>query len=111
MKSLLIKYVLWYTVLIWNPFLKSAKLTIVVFFSRNILRLSNEYKYYNYNIFENVFFKKDQKNFKIFNNIKIINKCNTKQDILICSENNIELKITNNSYIYYRKSKWTNFLT
>ena len=77
-------------------------LTILVFFSRNVSRLINEYEIYNYNVFNNAYFRISDKNFKIFNRIQNINKCGTQKDLTICLNENIKVKFLNNSYIYYK---------
>ena len=77
-------------------------LTIVIFLGRNTSRLINEYEIYNYNIFKNAHFKPTEKNFKIFNRIQNINKCNIQNDLKICLNENIKVKFLNNTYIYYR---------
>ena len=77
-------------------------LTILVFFSRNVSRLINEHEFYNYNVFNNAYFRFSEKNFKIFNRIQNINKCNTKKDLNICSNETIKVKFLNNSYVYYK---------
>ena len=46
-------------------------LTIVIFLSRNILRINKEYHAYNYNILDNAFYWSHQQNFKIADKIKI----------------------------------------
>ena len=80
-------------------------LTVTIFLSRNISRLSNEYELYNYNLLDNAYFRSSEKNFDITNNIKNINKCNIKKDSAFCKNNNINVKILKNSYIYYREKK------
>ena len=77
-------------------------LTIVIFLGRNTSRLINEYEIYNYNVFKNAHFKPTEKNFKIFNRIQNINKCNIQNDLKICLNENIKVKFLNNTYIYYR---------
>ena len=77
-------------------------LTIVIFLGRNTSRLINEYEIYNYNVFKNAHFKSTEKNFKIFNRIQNINKCNIQNDLKICLNENIKVKFLNNTYIYYR---------
>lgn len=79
-------------------------LTIVIFLSRNVSRIDKEYHKYNYNILNNAFYWKDQQNFKIFNQIKKLNKCYIKKDSNFCSDYNIKVKFLNNSYIYYREN-------
>ena len=62
----------------------------------------NEYEIYNYNVFNNAYFRISDKNFKIFNRIQNINKCGTQKDLTICLNENIKVKFLNNSYIYYK---------
>jgi len=80
-------------------------LTVFIFLSRNIIRLNQEYDVYNYNIFSNAYYMSKSKNFSIFENIKKINKCLIENDLALCSDVNIKVKLLNNSYIYYRISK------
>tara|TARA_B100000795_G_scaffold269884_1_gene260913 strand:+ start:9346 stop:11001 length:1656 start_codon:yes stop_codon:yes gene_type:complete len=80
-------------------------LTIIIFFSRNISRLHSEYKLYDYNILNNAYFREEAKNFKIFETIKAINKCNIEKDLIFCSKDHIKVKFMNNHYIYYREKK------
>jgi len=79
-------------------------LTIIIFLSRNISRINKEYHNYSYDILNNAFYWDDQKNFKIYDKIKKLNKCLTKKDLNLCSDYNIRVKFLNNSYIYYRKN-------
>jgi len=78
-------------------------LTIIIFLSRNVSRLNKEYKIYNYNVFNNAYFKIDMQNFKISEKIQDINKCNIKKDLTLCSKYQIRTKYLNNSYIYYKE--------
>ena len=79
-------------------------LTIVIFLSRNISRISKEYHTYNYNILNSAFYWKDQQNFKIFDKIKKLNNCHIEKDLSLCSNFNIRVKFLNNRYIYYRSN-------
>jgi len=79
-------------------------LTIVIFLSRNISRIDKEYHKYDYNILINAFYWDEQQNFKIFNQIKKLNKCYVKKNLNFCSDYNIKVKFLNNSYIYYREN-------
>jgi len=79
-------------------------LTIVIFLSRNILRINKEYHAYNYNILDNAFYWSHQQNFKIADKIKNLNKCHIEKDVSSCSSDNyIKVKFLNKSYIYYRE--------
>tara|TARA_B110001452_G_scaffold259326_1_gene255544 strand:+ start:2503 stop:4164 length:1662 start_codon:yes stop_codon:yes gene_type:complete len=80
-------------------------LTIVVFLSRNILRLVNEHEQYGYSLINNAYYSNNGQNFKVFNQIQNLNKCNSKSNSIVCSENNISLKFVNNAYIFYRNEK------
>ena len=80
-------------------------LTMVIFLSRNVSRLINEYEIYNYNIFNNAFYRIEEKNFKIFEEIQNINKCNIEKDLTVCSNDVTKVKIINNTYIYYKEKK------
>ena len=79
-------------------------LTIVIFLSRNISRINKEYHNYNYDIINNAFYWDAQQNFKIFDQIKKLNKCHIEKDFNLCSDYQIKVKFLNNSYIYYRKN-------
>ena len=79
-------------------------LTIVIFLSRNISRIDKEYHKYDYNILYNAFYWEEQQNFKIFNQIKKLNKCYIKKDLNFCSDYNIKVKFLNNRYIFYREN-------
>ena len=80
-------------------------LTIFIFLSRNISRLSQEYDVYNYNIFNNAYYRSVEQNFEIFKNIKNLNKCYIENDLTECSNSHIKVKYLNKSYIYYRNNK------
>mgnify|MGYP001326325210 CR=1 FL=1 len=80
-------------------------LTMIIFLGRNTFRLIDEYEIYNYNVFNNTYFRKDEKNFQIFKRIKNINKCNIKKELSSCSDDNIKVKILNGYYVYYKESK------
>ena len=80
-------------------------LTFIIFFSRNISRLNNEYKLYDYNVFNNAYYREEEQNFKIFERIKNINKCNVERDLTFCSKDHIKAKFLNNHFIYYREKK------
>tara|TARA_Y100000996_G_C22478763_1_gene625270 strand:- start:457 stop:1101 length:645 start_codon:yes stop_codon:yes gene_type:complete len=74
---------------------------IVTFLSRNINRISEENKIYNYNFIKNSSYNEDFKNYKIFERIEKIKQCNL--DSNLCkSETIISTKILN-KYIFYRK--------
>ena len=79
-------------------------LGIFVFLSRNVSRLNQEYHVYNYNIFNNAYYRNSEKNFSIFENIKNINKCHIEKDLTACA-GGIDVKVLNNSYIYYKTNK------
>jgi len=79
-------------------------LTIIIFLSRNISRINKEYDNYSYDILNNAFYWDDQQNFKIYDKIKKLNKCNIKKDLSLCSDFYIRVKFLNNRYIYYRKN-------
>ena len=76
-------------------------LTIIVFYGRNISRLTSEYEVYNYNLLNSAFYRSSEKNFQIYKRIKDINKCNIKNDLAACSGDYIKVKFLKNSYIYY----------
>ena len=78
-------------------------LTLVIFSSRNILRIHKEYQIYNYNIFTKPYYRAEEQNFSIFNRIVNINNCTTEEKNDQCKGNNIILKKMNNFKIYYRK--------
>ena len=80
-------------------------LTIFIFCGRNILRLNQEYDVYDYNIFNNAYYRSTEQNFEIYNNIKNLNKCYIENDLTACPESHIKVKYLNKSYIYYRKNK------
>jgi len=80
-------------------------LTIFIFCSRNMLRLNQEYDVYDYNIFNNAYYRSAEQNFTIYNNIKNLNKCYIENDLTACPESHIKVKYLNKSYIYYRKNK------
>ena len=80
-------------------------LTIFIFCGRNILRLNQEYDVYDYNIFNNAYYRSTEQNFEIYNNIKNLNKCYIENDLTACPESHIKVKYFNKSYIYYRKNK------
>ena len=80
-------------------------LTTIIFLSRNISRLINEYEIYSYNVFNNAFYRTEERNFKIFDMIENINKCNIQKDLVACSKDNIRVKLINNTYIYYKENK------
>ena len=79
-------------------------LTVFIFLSRNITRLNQEYHVYNYNIFNNAYYRSVEQNFSIFKNIENINKCHIEKILTACS-GGINVKSLNNSYIYYRAKK------
>ena len=79
-------------------------LGIFVFLSRNVSRLNQEYHVYNYNIFNNAYYRNSEQNFSIFENIKNINKCHIEKDLTACA-GGIDVKVLNNSYIYYKTNK------
>jgi len=78
-------------------------LTLVIFTSRNILRIHKEYRIYNYDILTKSFYRSEEQNFSIFNKIDKINKCTEESKKIECSDINIELKKMNIFKIYYRK--------
>ena len=78
-------------------------LTLVIFSSRNITRIYKEYKIYNYNIFTKPFYRSEDQNFSIFNQIDNINYCFEEVKKDKCNNVNIDLKKNNKFKIYYRK--------
>jgi hypothetical protein len=80
-------------------------LTITIFVSRNISRLTNEYELYGYNILNNSYYRTSGQNFKIFERIRNINKCNIENISIACSNDYIKAKFLKNSYIYFREEK------
>ena len=78
-------------------------LTLLVFSSRNIARIYKEYQIYNYNVFTKAFYRSEEQNFIIFNNINNVNECADKFIKNKCKENSIKLKNMNNFNIYYRE--------
>jgi hypothetical protein len=80
-------------------------LTIIVFVSRNVLRINKEYHVYNYNILNNAFYWDQQKNFNIYKRIKNLHQCYIEDDKSLCLDSNIKVKFLNNSYIYYKQKK------
>ena len=80
-------------------------LTITVFLTRNVSRLVNEHELYGYNLINNAYYSNNGQNFKIFNKIQNLKKCNSKSNSIVCSDSNISLKFVNNAYIFYRNEK------
>ena len=80
-------------------------LTITVFLTRNVSRLVNEHELYGYNLINNAYYSNNGQNFKIFNKIQNLKKCNSKSNSIVCSDGNISLKFVNNAYIFYRNEK------
>ena len=78
-------------------------LTLVIFSSRNITRIYKEYKIYNYNILTKPFYRSEDQNFSIFDQINNINYCFEEEKKDKCNNINIDLKKMNNFNIYYRK--------
>ena len=78
-------------------------LTIIVFFSRNVSRLNNEYELYSYNLLDNAYYRSYGQNFNILKSIRNINKCNIEKELTVCSNSNSKVKFLINSYIYYRE--------
>ena len=78
-------------------------LTIVIFSSRNISRIIEEYHFYDYNILQSAYYRAEEQNFSIFNQIQKINKCYLELDFNACTSDNIRVKFLNNSYIYYKE--------
>ncbi len=78
-------------------------LTLVIFSSRNVLRIHKEYRIYNYDILTKSFYRSEEQNFSIFNKINKINKCREETKKIECNDINMELKKINNFKIYYRK--------
>ena len=78
-------------------------LTLIVFSSRNILRIHKEYQIYNYDIFVMPFHRAEEQNFSIFDKIVDINNCTIKPKNDKCKDINIEIKKMNNFKIYHRK--------
>ena len=75
----------------------------LVFFTRNVTRIQKEYNVYNYNIFENAYYKEFQQNFKISNNIEKINMCIEKETDINCRDNSMKSKKIFHSYMLYKK--------
>ncbi len=75
---------------------------ITVFLTRNIQRLDREYRINNYNFFSNVYYNKNQQNFKIFDGVNKINECINKRYIEECKNLGINVKKRFNTYIYYK---------
>jgi hypothetical protein len=78
-------------------------LTIIIFSSRNILRLNHEHETYKYNMLENAYYSKSGKNFKNFNRIRNINMCNIQKVLTKCFNDDIEVKLLNSSHVYYKR--------
>jgi hypothetical protein len=78
---------------------------VLIFLSRNVSRLNQEYHVYNYNVFNNAYYSVGMKNFSIFQNIQNLNRCYIKKDLTSCKDSHIQVKFLNNSYIYYREKK------
>ena len=78
-------------------------LTLVIFISRNVVRINKEYRIYDYDIITKPFYRSEEQNFSIFNKIDIINNCMEKVISAMCIDQNYRLKKINNFKIYYRK--------
>ena len=79
-------------------------LTLIIFSTRNIIRIEKEYQLYNYNILTNPFYRLEEQNFSIFNKINDINNCHLGTKTMQCKKQNIQLKKINNHKIYFRKN-------
>ena len=79
-------------------------LTIFIFFMRNINRLNNEYKLYNYNVINNSYYRSEGQNFDIFTRIKNINKCKDKSVNDKCKNDPLKNKKINIFDIYYKNN-------
>ena len=80
-------------------------LTLVIFSTRNIIRINKEYNLYDYNILTNAFYRNEEKNFTIFNKINNLNECFIDSQNKECNNQDITLKKIGNYKIYYRKNK------
>ena len=80
-------------------------LAILIFLSRNVSRLNQEYNVYNYDVFNNAYYSVSMQNFSIFEDIQNLNKCYIRKDLTACTDSHIQVKFLNNSYIYYREKK------
>jgi len=78
-------------------------LGILVFLTRNALRLNKEYKAYNYNPIKNAYYKDFQQTFLINESIKKIIMCIDKKTNESCENNSIKAKKIFNSYMFYKK--------
>ena len=74
---------------------------MVTFLSRNINRISNEIKIYNYNFIKNSAYNEDFKNYTILERIEKLKKCNL--DSNLCKSDPLLSKKILNKYIFYRK--------
>jgi len=78
-------------------------LGILVFLTRNAIRLNKEYRAYNYNPIKNAYYKDFQQTFLINESIKKIIMCIDKKTNESCENNSIKAKKIFNSYMFYKK--------
>ena len=74
---------------------------LLVFFARNVNRITKEIKLYNYDIFKNASYNKEFKNYEILNRILEIKKCNLSNSS--CKEEIIKYKKFMNKDLFYKE--------
>jgi|TARA_B100000795_G_C22760320_1_gene423311 hypothetical protein len=74
---------------------------ILIFFSRNVMRINKEIKNYNFNFLKNSSYNKEFENYNIYN--RIINLENCQKENKICEKDDILLLKSHNKNLFYRK--------
>ena len=74
---------------------------LIIFLSRNILRIGKEIKLYNYDILQNASYNEEFKNFDILSRILIIKKCNNNS----CAKDSIKFNSIKFKDVFYKEKK------
>ena len=74
---------------------------LTTFLSRNVNRISEEIRIYNYNFIENASYNENFKNYKILKRIEKIKKCTLKNNL--CEDEYIKSSIIINKHLFYQK--------